>query len=368
MPGAEPLSCPVLSGLPLNRLAELVPGPRFRAEQVFRWIAGGADSFARMANLPAALREELAAGYLLRPEVKAAEHPASDGTVKLALDLADGLAVEAVLLRDSGDDGPARHTACLSTQAGCPAGCVFCKTGSLGFARNLTSAEIVEQFLRLRELACGLGREEAVFAMGEAKPPIQSVDDRLDSGVLLHKTPRLGSRTNIQMGGQAPLVPAKLCRWQSSSSTTPRAGLRPATPRLPVSNIVVMGMGEPLLNLPELADAVSVITDPKGIGFSPRRITVSTCGIADGITALGERCPGVRLALSLTTGDEDLRRRLMPLASAHGLARVKEALLEFQARGGGRITLEAVLLGGLNTRQIDATGIADFACGLDATV
>jgi len=292
---------PVLSGMTLEELAEQIsPLPHFRAVQICKWIASGASSFEHMDNLPLPLRKELAERFTLRPDVIVQKHLSGDGTVKLAVRFADGARIEAVLLADNSG----RRTACLSTQAGCPAGCVFCKTGS-GFLRNLTSAEIVEQFLQLRTIA-----DEAMSA---------------------------------------------------PSDTVPQAAL-------PISNIVVMGMGEPLLNLTELRRALAVITCAKGLNFSRRRITVSTCGITRGITDLADKGPAVRLALSLTTADENLRRRLMPITAQEPLAKVKRALRHFQESGGGRITLEAVLLGGINTRDKDAAGMAQFARGLDAAV
>ena len=280
-----------LSGLPLEELADsIAPLPRFRAAQIFRWIASGTASFEAMSNLPLSLREELAARFTLRPVINQEKHCGTDGTVKLALRFSDGAMVESVLL--AGSSRRQQYTACLSTQAGCPAGCVFCKTGSLGFLRSLNSAEIIEQFLLLAKAADGL----------------------------------------------------------------------------PISNIVVMGMGEPLLNLAELRRAIAVITDSQGLHFSRRRITVSTCGIADGIIDLAENGPAVRLALSLVTADEGLRRRLMPITARHSLSQVKEALRCFQDRGTGRITLEIVLLAGINTRHADAQGIARFADGLDTVI
>ena len=288
-----------LSGLPLEEMENILkPLPRFRAAQIFKWISCGTTGFEEMSNLPQASRKELAEKFILRPPVTAEEHRGDDGSVKLALRFADDVWAEAVLLTDGSGRRrlQGRRTVCLSTQAGCPAGCVFCKTGT-GFSRNLNSAEIVEQFLQLSKLA-------------------------------------------------AP------------ESPEPR----------PVSNIVVMGMGEPLLNLTELRRALEVITCKKGIGFSKRRITVSTCGIVQGIADLADNGPAVRLALSLTTADEDLRQRLMPITASHPLNKVKDALLYFQERGGGRVTLEAVLLGGVNTRSEDARSIANFAEGLDAVV
>jgi len=289
--------CAHIIGIPLEELAEqLAPLPRFRAAQVFKWIAAGAASFDEMNNLPLELRTELAARYTLRSHAAVEKHNARDGTAKLTLQLADGAWIEAVLLADGSRD-TARYTACLSTQAGCPAGCVFCKTGA-AFARNLNSGEIVEQFLLLREAAGGGGAAGA------------------------HS----------------------------------------------IANIVVMGMGEPLLNRAELRRALAVIGDKKGLNISRRRITVSTCGIVEGIRAMADEGPAVRLALSLTTADEGLRRRLMPITASQPLGKVKEALRYFQDSGGGRITLEAVLLGGINTRGEDAAAMAKFAQGLDAAV
>jgi 23S rRNA (adenine2503-C2)-methyltransferase len=272
-------------GIPIEELAHAIePLPRFRATQIVKWIARGVSSFDEMDNLPHELRTALAERYVLRPQTVVEEHRGGDGTVKLALRFADGARIEAVLLCDKAQ----RYTACLSTQAGCPAGCVFCKTGT-NFTRNLDSAEMVEQFLLLRAIH-------------------------------------------------------------------------------PVSNIVIMGMGEPLLNRAELRRALSVICCKEGLHVGRQRITVSTCGIAGVTIDLAATVPGVRLALSLTTADESLRQKLMPITANHHLAAVKKALALFQSRGGGRVTLEAVLLGGINTRDEDARRMAEFARGLDAVV
>jgi 23S rRNA (adenine2503-C2)-methyltransferase len=131
-----------------------------------------------------------------------------------------------------------------------------------------------------------------------------------------------------------------------------------------ISNIVFMGMGEPLLNLCELRRSIAALCRTR----SPRRVTVSTCGIADGIISLADDGPAVRLAVSLTTAREDLRRRLMPVSRANPLPRLKEALLYHKARIGRRITLEVALLGGINVSAEDADAMASFARGLDVVV
>ncbi|MDR2479197.1 MAG: radical SAM protein, partial [Treponema sp.] len=248
----------VLSGTPPEELAGLLaPLPRFRAIQIFEWIAKGAVSFDEMSSLPLGLREELKSRFAPRTGAVIQREDDRDGTVKLAVEFSDGAVIEAVLLTDSAG----RKTACLSTQAGCPAGCVFCKTGSLGFSRNLDSSEIVEQFLLLQAEADHSGGVERGHC---------------------------------------------------------------------ISNIVIMGMGEPLLNLAGLRRAIAVITAGEGLDFSGRRITISTCGIAEGIMDLAVNGPGTRMALSLTTADEALRQRLMPITASQPLNRVKEALVYFQ--------------------------------------
>jgi 23S rRNA (adenine2503-C2)-methyltransferase len=129
-----------------------------------------------------------------------------------------------------------------------------------------------------------------------------------------------------------------------------------------------MGMGEPLLNMAALTEAIAVFTDKAGFALSPRRITVSTCGIPDGIRALADLGLDLRLAVSLTTADEEKRRRLMPLAGRFPLSALRDALLYHLEKRGKRITLEVVLLGGINTGAEDAQKIAAFAKGLSVMI
>ncbi|MDR3019603.1 MAG: 23S rRNA (adenine(2503)-C(2))-methyltransferase RlmN [Treponema sp.] len=271
--------------------------PRFRAKQIFQWILKGISGFDEMTDLPAALREDLKMRFSL---FSSAVHGCHDdtGARKIVLELKDSLKIEAVLLSDEIN----RMTACLSTQAGCPIGCVFCKTGSLGFKRNLESAEIAEQFLFLLNL----------------------VRDNLTQ--------------EKKTGGHL------------------------------IENIVIMGMGEPLLNLPELRGAISFFTSADTFNFSKRRITVSTCGICDGLEDLAQNGPYIRLALSLVTANEQLRQRLIPASRANPLDKIREALIQYQQKSGNRITLEIPLLGGINTSDQNAYSIAEFSKGIDSIV
>jgi len=284
-----------LAGLNISEIEKLTSLPRFRAGQIYRWIIGGQGDFDKMTDLPNVLREELKSRFkVFSGSVEQVYEDLS--TKKIVISLNDGFKIETVLL----DDGKERLTACLSTQAGCPALCVFCKTGSLGFKRNLECEEIVEQFL-----------------------------------FLLRQT------------------------GEDTSSNKERHI---------IGNIVVMGMGEPLLNLEQLRKAIAIFTDKQGMNLSARRITVSTCGICASLFDIAENGPYVRLALSLVTADESLRQRLMPITAANPLQKVKEALILYQRNGGGRVTLEVPLLGSVNTRDEDAKLAADFAKGLDTVV
>ncbi len=285
-----------LTGFTLSELEKIIsPLPRFRAAQIYKWITRGVNSFDQMTDIPNSMREDLQNRFSLYSSTIESCHKDTSAS-KIVIALKDSAKIESVLLSDA----KGRKTACLSTQAGCPAGCVFCKTGSLGFSRNLDCAEIVEQFLFLLKIA--------------------------------------DEQNNTNTSGHI------------------------------IENIVVMGMGEPLLNLENLRKAIEIFTDTQGLNFSRRRITVSTCGIVNGLLDIAENGPFVRLALSLTTADEDLRRKLMPITAANPLQKVKEALIAFQKKSGNRVTLEIPLLGGVNTREKDALSIAEFAKGMESVI
>lgn len=135
-----------------------------------------------------------------------------------------------------------------------------------------------------------------------------------------------------------------------------------------LDNIVFMGMGEPMLNLGAIRKAVSILTNPEGRMLSRRRITLSTSGICSGIRSLADEGPDIRLAVSLTTADEELRKSLMPVTDANSLADLRAAIAYFIEKTGNRVTLEAALMGGVNTTAAHARELADFARGLNVHV
>jgi 23S rRNA (adenine2503-C2)-methyltransferase len=286
-PPGEASPLPPLSGLlPAEIVASCSLDKSFQGKQIFKWIARGADSFDLMTDLSASLRSRLAESFRVRSSTIGERLADSDGTVKIALALSDGNVVECVLLVDS----EGRKTACLSSQVGCPMGCAFCRTGQLGFARNLEASEIVDQFLVL----------------------------------------------NAEFG--------------------------------PLQNIVFMGMGEPLLNLEAVRKAIAILTHADGLGLSRRRITLSTSGLVEGIRDLADNGPDVRLAVSLTAADPAVRTPLMPITRSNPLPELREALLYYQEKTKDRITLEAVLIGGVNTAPGDVDALRAFIDGLQVTM
>jgi len=270
-----PVNLKNLSRAEIEAFFERLGEPRFRADQVFRWIFGrGQRDFSGMTNLAKTLRERLRSEACIAGLTVAEVERAPDGAAKLALDAGDGARVESVLIPDDESD---RLTLCLSTQVGCGMGCAFCRTAQLGLERNLTSGEIVDQLL--------LAREEA----GERR----------------------------------------------------------------ISNLVLMGMGEPLQNLEQVIKAVQILLDDTGPNFSGRRITVSTSGIVPRLKALGEAVP-VKLAVSLNATTDAVRDQIMPINRKYPLATLLEACREYPRARRDRITFEYVLLGGVNDSDDDA--------------
>jgi 23S rRNA (adenine2503-C2)-methyltransferase len=287
----------------------------FRGRQVYRWLARGASSFEAMSDLAKVERQRLEAliPRIYSTEVSA-ELPDEDGSRKLQLRLRDGAAIECVVLEDI----EGRRTACLSCQVGCAMDCGFCKTGSLGFLRDLGPDEIIEQYHHL--VASG------GFKGGASGAALGGAGGKA-----------LGGASGDASGGE-------------------------------ISNVVFMGMGEPLNNLEAVRKAIDLLVDPEGIGMSRRKITISTSGIVPGILDLAANGPAVRLAVSLTSAIDEVRSELMPVNRRWPLAELKAALLEYQDKTGERITIEAALMGGKNSGADAARALVAWTRGLHVQV
>jgi len=252
----------------------------FRGSQVLDhlWKNPRAD-FASMLELPASFRDRLAERFAIPRLHVSSRQVSTDGTEKFLLRLHDGEHIETVAIPEG-----SRLTLCISSQAGCALQCSFCATGAMGFARNLSAAEIAGQ---VREVLLLTGR----------KP----------------------------------------------------------------TNIVFMGMGEPLMNWKAVDPTLTILNSDKGFGIGARHITVSTVGVLPGIVALSRRPEQFRLAISIHAPDDSLRQSLMPINTKYPLAAIIDAAKSFVRR----VTFEYVMLGGVNDGAVQAGQLAELAkrCG-----
>ncbi len=263
--------------------------PSYRANQLMSWLyKHGTDDFSQMTDLSHDLREWLTRNWETRAvEIRAAER-SIDGTQKLALETRDAKLIEAVIIPEQ-----RRTTVCISTQVGCPLACDFCATGAMGFARNLSTAEIVDQVCRARE----------------------------------------------QVGD---------------------AGT--------ISNVVFMGMGEPLLNLPAVKESIGIMIDPRAMGLAPRRITVSTAGVVPRISELIAIAP-INLAVSLHATTDAVRDVLVPINKKFPLADLLGVL-----RSDPNVThkrpvfFEYTLLAGINDSLEDARRLPGLLRGIPCKI
>ena len=291
----------------LKALFQTAGQPAFRAEQLFRWLHVRLErDWTRMTDLPAGLRAHLAEAHTLAVLKPTLERvSALDASQKIVLLTDAGHAIETVIMpMDSG-----HVTQCLSSQVGCKMACDFCATARLPVRQDLTAGQIGEQVA----YACRLG-----FALGMR-------------------------RGGVAGGEEGPL------------SARPH-------------NLVFMGMGEPLDNVQAVSDALDILCDPKGFDFSPRRITVSTAGLAKNVAKLAAAHPNVNLAWSLTATTDEVRDRLMPVNKGVPIRRMVDVLLALPPSAHRKITFEYALLKGVNDTDDDARRLAEMARELNAHV
>ncbi|HET6203466.1 MAG TPA: 23S rRNA (adenine(2503)-C(2))-methyltransferase RlmN [Planctomycetota bacterium] len=291
-PAAGPPSVLELDAAPLERTVLEAGGRRFHADSIRAWVLRrGARTFGEMTDLPRDVADRLARALSPLSSTVGERRVAPDGTARLLVSLRDGNAIETVVL-----PGRAGATLCVSTQVGCPVGCRFCASGLSGVVRNLTAAEIVEQFLH--------GRTEA--ASGGASRP--------------------------------------------------------------VARAVVMGIGEPTLNLEALLAALDLVTGPGGFGLGARRITISTVGYPDRVRRLAAKGKPYNLAVSLHAPDDATRAALIPAMARVPLAAILEAARDYFEKTGREPTFEYVLLAGTNDAPEQARALARLLEGTRGTV
>jgi 23S rRNA (adenine2503-C2)-methyltransferase len=292
-----------LVGLSMKRLIALfgeaaldAKQAKLRAKQVFHWIYHrGVTDFAAMTDIAKTMRPWLAERFVIgRPEVVEAQH-STDGTRKWLLRTADGHDFEMVFIPDAD-----RGTLCVSSQVGCTLNCRFCHTGTMKLVRNLTAGEIVGQVMLARD------------ALGE--------------------WPR-GSMAGLERDEDA--------------------GHYSSDGRL-LTNIVMMGMGEPLYNFDNVKAALAIVMDGDGLALSKRRITLSTSGVVPMMARAGEEI-GVNLAVSLHATNKEVRDEIVPLNRKYGIDELLSACAAYPgASNARRITFEYVMLKDKNDSDDDA--------------
>ncbi|HEY5297699.1 MAG TPA: 23S rRNA (adenine(2503)-C(2))-methyltransferase RlmN [Verrucomicrobiae bacterium] len=290
--------------------------PDFRVTQLLGWLyAHRVTSWDAMTNLPKKLREKLREKFSLQILELARKQGSGDTTQKFLWKLADGQFIESVLIPANPalyGDASDRHTLCISTQVGCAYGCKFCASGLEGWKRNLGVHEIVEQVLAVERESCKLKVEG--------------------------------------------------CKLSANQPAT--FNLQPAT----VNNIVVMGMGEPLANYENLIEALKILNAPWGGGIGARKITISTSGLAPQIRRLALEPLQFRLAISLHGATDDVRNRIMPVNKKYPLKELVNACEEYQHEKGRMITLEYILIAGVNDSLEQTRPLASLARRLHAKV
>jgi 23S rRNA (adenine2503-C2)-methyltransferase len=297
-----------LMGLPRTAITALfaeagldAKAAKLRAKQIYHWIYHrGASSFEAMTDIAKTMRPWLADRFVIaRPEIVVSQH-STDGTRKWLLKTADGHEFEMVFIPDAD-----RGTLCVSSQVGCTLNCRFCHTGTMRLVRNLTPGEIVGQVMLARD------------ALGE--------------------WPRAGQADLAVLGDD-------LVDDDGGYSSDGRL----------LTNIVMMGMGEPLYNFDHVRDALRIVMDGDGLALSRRRITLSTSGVVPMMARAGAEI-GVNLAVSLHAVSKEVRDEIVPINRKYGIDELLQACADYpRASNARRITFEYVMLAGKNDSDEDA--------------
>jgi 23S rRNA (adenine2503-C2)-methyltransferase len=259
----------------------------FRGRQIFRWIYQvGLTDFEGMSDISRNVRHKLMERTIISRIAGVQQRVSTDRSTKLLFKLFDGYHIESVLIPETD-----RVTVCVSSQAGCPGGCRFCATGKLGFKRNLSAGEIVDQYL------------------------------------------------------------------EAQKQTERR-----------ISNIVFMGMGEPMLNIDNVLKSCRILNDDYGPSLSQKKITISTVGIVKEMKKFIPLANKLGLAISLHSADEDIRRQIIPLAKSNNLADIMAEAKRYTEICGRRVSFEYLLLGGVNDSVSDAKKLIRLIEGIPCKI
>ena len=255
---------------------------KYRAKQVYEWIVKGTNSFDEMTNLSKPFREKLSSIYEIPKVIIETKRISSDGTIKYLFKMPFGGYVESVIMKYKHG-----NTICVSTQVGCKMGCAFCKTGELGFKRNLFPSEMISQ--------------------------IQEAEKDLNAKI---------------------------------------------------SNIVLMGMGEPLDNYENVVKFIKMISSEDHLNIGMRHISLSTCGIVDKIYKLAEENMQLTLSISLHASNDETRKKIMKIANRWSISELIEACKYYIKKTGRRISFEYIMIDGVNDRPADAERLIKLLKGV----
>ena len=297
--------------------------PKYRAAQIWDWLyKKKITKWNEVSNLPKGLVSALESNFLLHhPEALRVEG-SKDTTRKFLWGLKDGAKIESVWIpANPAAFGPASHrtTLCVSTQVGCAYGCKFCASGLLGWKRDLSAAEIVDQIISVERWAASQ-----------------------DSGSDSNPSPN-----------------------SDSNSVTDPAGKED---RKRIHNLVIMGMGEPLANYDALMRALRILNHGDGTQIGARRVTISTSGLAPQIERLAKEPEQFRLAISLHGATNETRSKIMPINRKYPLEKLIPALEKYCSTRGRMITLEYILIAGVNDQIAEAPKLAKIAKSLNAKI
>ncbi len=285
--GMDPVNLKEMNRSELESFVSSLRLEPFRGRQIFRWIfKEGADDFGIMTDLTKKLRAELNEKSFISRLAVARKFESSDGSARFLFRLDDGFFIESVLIPENG-----RLTLCVSSQAGCALQCKFCATGRMGFNRNLTSGEIVDQLLQVRK--------------------------------------RSENR---------------------------------------ITNVVFMGMGEPTLNMKNVLKACEIISDDHGPSLSRKKITVSTVGIVHALKKFVSQAGKLGLAVSLHSADEEVRKKIIPVAKENSLQDIMAEAKRYAELSGRRVSFEYLLLGGVNDSIEDAGKLVKLIHGIPCKI
>jgi 23S rRNA (adenine2503-C2)-methyltransferase len=296
--------------------------PAYRVDQVLNWIyERRVTHWEAMTNLPKLLREKLAAEFSFRALELARKQGSHDTTQKFLWKLHDGSFIESVLIPANPTlfgERADRHTLCVSTQVGCAYGCKFCASGLEGWKRNLGVEEIVEQVLAIE-------------------------------------------RWHVESGPRVKVQSPKSLEVATTNH-------EPRTTNRFIDNLVIMGMGEPLANYENLLKALRILNAPWGGRIGARKITISTSGLAPQIRQLADEPLQFRLAISLHGATDEVRTKIMPINRKYPLKELTAACDYYQQRKGKMITLEYILIAGVNDELDQTKPLAQLARKLNAKV